>query len=167
MLLPTSSFLLLSLIQGQDVKRIFSCLEIDSCCPVYHWLNGYITSSKCEWYIHWRQREVRVIYPLTTDQQPVIYWATNHLLARLCFDSNTQETKKKQLYPWDSSNFPPLQWRIPQIFLTVTQTMTCISYIYCAQKRSQENMDYGKDEVIKWRQLASRNSIVICHAINH
>ena len=30
-----------------------------------------------------------MIYSLTTDRQPVIYWATNPLLARIYFDSNT------------------------------------------------------------------------------
>ena len=30
----------------------------------------------------YHEREARVIYSLTTDRQPVIYWATNHLLAR-------------------------------------------------------------------------------------
>ena len=28
-----------------------------------------------------------MIYSLTTDRQPVIYWATNHLFARLYFHS--------------------------------------------------------------------------------
>ena len=31
----------------------------------------------------------RVIYLLTTDRQPVIFWATNTLCARLFYDSNT------------------------------------------------------------------------------
>ena len=33
------------------------------------------------------ERDMRVIYSVMTVRQPVIYWATNHLLARLCFDS--------------------------------------------------------------------------------
>ena len=52
--------------------------------------------------------EVQVIYSLTTDRQSVIYWATNHLLARFYFDSNTQETTKRQVYPSDVSSFLPL-----------------------------------------------------------
>ena len=52
--------------------------------------------------------EARVIYSLTTDRQPVIHWATNHMLARLSFDSNTQQTKKMQVYPSDVASFPPL-----------------------------------------------------------
>ena len=44
-----------------------------------------------KWINH--EREARVIYSLTTDRQPVIYWATNHLLARIYFDS----MKKKRL----------------------------------------------------------------------
>ena len=59
-----------------------------------------------KWIYH--KSEERVIYSLTTDQQPVIYWATNHLLARICFDSNTQETTKRQVYPSDIASFPPL-----------------------------------------------------------
>ena len=51
-------------------------------------------------------------------------------------DSNTQETMKKQMYPSDSSHFPPLNWGIPKIFLTVTQTFTCNFYVYYAQNRS-------------------------------
>ena len=59
--------------------------------------------------------EARVIYSLTTDRQPVIYWATNHLLARIYFDSNTQEMTKQQLYPLDFSSFffSPLHEEIP------------------------------------------------------
>ena len=58
-------------------------------------------------YIYY-EREARVIYSLMTDRQPVIYWAKTHLLARLCFDSHTQETTKRQAYPSDVSSFPPL-----------------------------------------------------------
>ena len=52
-----------------------------------------------KWIFH--ERDARVIYSLKTDQQPVIYWATNYLLARFHFDSNTQETTKRQVYPSD------------------------------------------------------------------
>ena len=55
----------------------------------------------------------RIIYSLTTDRQPVIYWARNHLLARLFFDSNTQETTKRQVYPSDFSSFLPFMKRNP------------------------------------------------------
>ena len=44
------------------------------------------------------EREAQVIYLLMTDRQPMIYWAINHLLARLYFDSNGQETSKRQAY---------------------------------------------------------------------
>ena len=60
-----------------------------------------------KWIYH--RREARVIYSFTADRQPVIYWATNHLLARLFFDSNKQETTKRQMYPSDVSSFPPLR----------------------------------------------------------
>ena len=53
-----------------------------------------------------REREARVIYSLTTNR-PVIYLATNHLLARLYFLSNTQEMTKRQVYPSDVTSFPP------------------------------------------------------------
>ena len=42
-----------------------------------------------KWIYH--ESEVQLIYPLSTDRQPVIYWATNHLLERIYFDSYTQE----------------------------------------------------------------------------
>ena len=48
------------------------------------------------WLYH--EREARVIYSLTSDRQPVIYWVTNHLLARFYFDFNTQETTKSQVF---------------------------------------------------------------------
>ena len=45
-----------------------------------------------KWIYH--KRKARVIYSLTTDPELVIKWTTNHLLARLHFDSNTQKTTK-------------------------------------------------------------------------
>ena len=56
----------------------------------------------------YHEGEARVIYSLTTDRQPVIYWATNQYLARFYFHSNTQETMKRQVYPSDVSSFSPL-----------------------------------------------------------
>ena len=84
-----------------------------------------------KWIFH--EIEARVIYSLTTDRarslnihfttdlQTVIheYWATNHLLARISFDSNTQETVKRQVFPSDVASFPP---RI----LTEIEAFTCI-----------------------------------------
>ena len=68
------------------------------CYPINHWLEV--------------SREVDIsrarIYSLTTDRQPVTYCATNHLLERICFDSNTQETTERQVYPSDVASFPPL-----------------------------------------------------------
>ena len=49
----------------------------------------------------YHERDVRVLYSLLSNQQSVIYWATNHLLRSLYFDSNTQETTKRQVYPSD------------------------------------------------------------------
>ena len=65
----------------------------------------------------------------------MIYYSTIHALELIYFNSNTQETIKKQFYTSDSSNFPPLLWRIPQIYFTVTQMFTCISYAYYVHKR--------------------------------
>ena len=57
----------------------------------------------------YRERKTRVIYLITTDRQSVKCRATNHLLARLYFDSNTQETTKRQVYPLYVSSLPPLR----------------------------------------------------------
>ena len=46
---------------------------------------------------------MRVIYLLTTDRQTVSYYSTIHALELICFNSNTQETMKKQLFPSYSS----------------------------------------------------------------
>ena len=66
--------------------------------------------SVVKWIYH--EREAQVLYSFTTDRQPLIYWTTNHLLARqdkTDFDSNTQEARKRQMYPSDGSSFPPLR----------------------------------------------------------
>ena len=68
-----------------------------------------------KWMYH--ERGARVIYSLTADRQPVIYWATNRLLARICFDSNTQTqktTKRRKVYPSDVARFPPLHEKKPR-----------------------------------------------------
>ena len=67
------------------------------CCPIYHWLEVS------------RKVDISRARSATTDRQPVMYWATNHLLARLYFDSNTQETTKRQVYASYVSSFPPLR----------------------------------------------------------
>ena len=59
-----------------------------------------------KWIYH--KRKARVIYSLATDRQPVIYWATNPLVARLYFDSYSQKPTKRQVYPSDVTSFPPL-----------------------------------------------------------
>ena len=60
-----------------------------------------------KWIFH--EREARLIYILTTDRQPVIYWVTNHVLARHYFDPTTE----RQVYPSDVASFPPLHKKIP------------------------------------------------------
>ena len=67
---------------------------------------------------------------------------------------------KKQLYPSDSYNFPPLQWKNPAKGLTVTQASTCISYVFHVSMRKNDvtpsNIkDGGKDDITKRRQLIS------------
>ena len=64
---------------------------------------------------------------------------------------------KRQLYPSDSFNFPPLHWRNPAKGFTVPQAFTRIPYVYNAQKRQGDMVD-GKDDVIKQHQIASRIS---------
>ena len=95
------------------------CLEI-SC------KGDQITSVKHEWFM---------CLQLTNKLN---YYSTIHALELIYFDSNTQETMKKQLCPSDSFNFPPLQWRNPAKGLTVTQAFSlafaCISYVNNAQK---------------------------------
>ena len=49
-----------------------------------------------------------VICLLTTDRQTVNYYSKIHALELLYSDSDTQESMNRQLYPSDSSNFPPL-----------------------------------------------------------
>ena len=62
----------------------------------------------------YRQREARVLYSPTTDQQSVTYWARNHLLIRnhlfirIYFDFNGQETTKRQVSPSGVSTCPPI-----------------------------------------------------------
>ena len=75
-----------------------------------------------KWIYH--QRIARVIFSLTTDRQPVIYWATNQVLARFYFDSSTQETTKRQVYPSDVSSFLLLQE------MKSRQNVDCIKGIY-------------------------------------
>ena len=52
------------------------------------------------------EREAQMIYTMTTERQPVIYWATKCLLARHFFDSNTQKTTKRQVYPSEVVRLP-------------------------------------------------------------
>ena len=63
------------------------------------------------------------------------YYSTIHVLKLIYFDSNTQETMKKDFNPSDYSNFPPLHWRNPAKCLTETQAFTDISYVYNVQNR--------------------------------
>ena len=77
-----------------------------------------------------------MIYLHTTDRQTVKYYSTIHALELIYFDSNTQETMKKQFYPSDSSNFPSLHWRNPAKGLTVTQAFT---YIFLRLLRAKKS----------------------------
>ena len=75
---------------------------------------------------------------LTTDRQTVNYYSTIHSLELIYFDSKTQETMKKQLYPSDFYNFPSLQWRNPVKGLSVTQASTCTSYVFHVRKKNDK-----------------------------
>ena len=99
-----------------------------------------------------------MIYLLTTDRQAVNYYSIIHILELIYFDSNAQETMKKQLYPSNSCNFLPLHWRNPAKCLTVTQAYTGIVYVYNVQKRLYTvfRQGVGKDNVIKRRLIVSR-----------
>ena len=68
----------------------------------------------------------QVLYSLTSDRQPVIYWATIHSLARIYFDSNTQEMLKKQMYLSDFHSFLPMHEETPPTALTVKQVFICM-----------------------------------------
>ena len=61
-------------------------------------------------------------------------YPATHEIELIYFVSNAQESLKKQLYPSDYFNFPPLHWRNPAKGLTVKQAFICISYVYNAQK---------------------------------
>ena len=84
------------------------------CCPIYNYRS---LRSVLKWIYHDHKAEVTYSLMTQSDHQPVIYWATKYLLAKICFDLNTQETAKTQVYPSDFSSFPPLHKEIlPIIF---------------------------------------------------
>ena len=105
------------------------------------------------WIFH--EREGRVIHSLTTDLQPVIYCALNHLLARLYFDSNTytqnktttkkkkkkkkknrkKDETKRQVYPSDVANFPPLHVKSPDKNFGCNRGVYMYFLVFEARKR--------------------------------
>ena len=56
----------------------------------------------------YHKREVRVIYSLTTERKSVINGQQIICKQVSFFDSNTQETTKRQVCSLDVSRFPPL-----------------------------------------------------------
>ena len=68
---------------------------------------------------------------------------------------------KKQLCPSDSSNFPPLLWRIPQILWTVTQTFTCISYVLCAKTTFHRLTSRKHGQWEGWRHKTATISVTL------
>ena len=76
------------------------------------------------------QITVRSASDLSAYNWPVNYYSTINTQELIYFDSNTQETMKKYLYPSNSSNFQSLHWRNPAKSLTVLQAFTCISSVY-------------------------------------
>ena len=84
----------------------------------------------------YQEHEAQVIYSLTTDRQPVMYWATNHLIARLYFNSNTYETTKIQVYPSDVSIFLAIACKeIQPGTLTVSEAFPCVSEVFNVRKQ--------------------------------
>ena len=75
------------------------------------------------------------MYSLTTDRQPAIGWATNHLFARLYFDSYTQETAKRKVPPSDALDFAMTGKEIPPRTLTIIEAFICISSVFDVGKR--------------------------------
>ena len=108
----------------------------------------------------------------TIDQQTMIYYSTIHALELIYFNSNTQETMKKQLYASVSSNFPPLHWRIQQIFLSVTAAYMYFVHLVCA-KMTFHSLTSRKDGQWEgWRHKTATISVsqfrpVICCRIRH
>ena len=68
-------------------------------------------------------------------------WLTIHAQELICFDSNTPETMKKQLYPSDSSNFPSLHWKNPAKGL---QAFTWIMFLMQENDVTQSNVKETK-----------------------
>ena len=62
------------------------------------------------------------------------YYSTIHALELIYFDSNTQETMKKQFILQILLTFRHCTEESRQS-LTLTQAFPCISYVYSAQKR--------------------------------
>ena len=101
------------------------------CCPIYRWLEVSREEDIS------RARSASYIYSMTSDRQSVIYMycATNHLLARIYFDSNIQKMTKKQMYPSNFSRLLPLNKEIPPIVLSVIRMFTCIALGFDVRKR--------------------------------
>ena len=91
-----------------------------------------IMSAKREWFI---SHEWFICLQLT--DKTVNYYSTIHALELiyLFIYLFTQERVKKQLYPSDSYNFPPLHWKNPAKGLTVTQASIFISHVFHVSMR--------------------------------
>ena len=87
----------------------------------------YITGWKAvvKWIYH--NHEARVMYSLTTDQQQVVYWATNHLLARLVLILTPRKRWKGKCI-LRCFQFFTIAWKeIPPKLLTAIEALSCIS----------------------------------------
>ena len=69
-----------------------------------------------KWIYH--ERGARVTCSLTTNRQPVIFWAITHLLAGVFSSLNTQEATKTQKCPFQVSAITRAE-EIPPTMLTV------------------------------------------------
>ena len=74
--------------------------------------------------------EAPVSYSLTADQQRVIYWETNHLFAKLYFDSNKLETIKRKWLSFRYCHFPAITLKeiLPRT-LTVIEAFTWVFFL--------------------------------------
>ena len=118
-----------------------------------------------KWIFH--EREARVKYSLTTDRQPVIYWTTNHLLARICLDSNTHthththtHTRKRRKGKCILRMFPVFRHymkRNTAKTLSVIVEFTCISSVLMRENDvTPSNLMEMKFVVIKQIKMTSR-----------
>ena len=92
------------------------------CCPIYRWLEV--------------SRKVDISQARTDSRQPVIYWATNYLLARLYFGSYTGNDVTENV-SFRSFQFSAVKWKeIPPRISTVIMSFISIYFTICWFKKT-------------------------------